>query len=253
MENLFEVFCPINFQYLGVSFFNAYDCEKAIECSTKKIKGLLPKPKRICRFCNSKYGEVFFKKDAHVISKLLGNKYLVSDFECDNCNQLFSEYESHLSHFIGPIRVFQKLYGLEESLKFKSPDKKIIAESFNEYGLQNSLSIYRDNVQDFTFDFDYEKCVTTIKLIKHSYSPLLVYKSILKMALSCISQDDLKNYQLAYKFVSTNLLDDKVGGIARILVYSTPLGTGYKKPFAYLYKKRIVQKKFVLICLCFIL
>jgi len=63
-----------------------------------------------CRFCGGKPGDsidgdtVTFKKDAHVIPQLLGNSNLVSDFECDICNEYFSLYESSLGEYTSPIR-----------------------------------------------------------------------------------------------------------------------------------------------------
>jgi hypothetical protein len=232
------LFAPANYQNRSSSFFDTYNFEKIIMCPEKKIQGLASKPQRVCRFCNLKYGEVYFKGEAHVISKLLGNKFLVSDFECDNCNAIFSTYESHLSHFIGPIRAFQKLNGLDEKYKFKSPDKKTVTENFNLYGLENSFAVSREDIEDQTFEFNRETGETIIKFIKHSYSPLLVYKSILKMALSCLEKKDTQAYDLAFRYILSNTLDDKIKGIAKILIYSTPPGTGYKNPFAALYKKK---------------
>lgn len=243
MEDVKEVFIPEKFQQAGIAFFQAYDLDKIIVCPDRKMKGLLPKLQRICRFCNSRNGDTSFKTEAHIIPKMLGNKYLVSDFECDTCNRIFSNYESHLSHFFGPVRAFQKLYGLGQDYKFKSPDKKVIAENFNSYGLENSFSISRDDVKDQTFDFNRTGGEVKIKFIKHSYSPLLVYKSILKIALSCLSEKDVKGYELGFKYLHSNILDDKVKGIAKMVIFSMPPGTGHKTAFAVMYKKKDPNRK----------
>lgn len=243
MEDPSEVFFPTKFHKQSVIFFNAYDFEKVTVCPDKKMKGLKSRTQRVCRFCGLKYGEVFFKKDAHIISELLGNQYLVSDFECDDCNQSFSIYESHLSHFIGGTRAFQKLYGTQKNYKFKSPDKKILAENFNLYGLENSFSVSREDVEDQTFEYNRQTGETLINFIKHSYSPLLVYKSILKIALSCLPEIYLENYSLAFKYIQTNLLDDKIKGAANVFIYSTPPGIGYNTPFVALYKKKDEKRK----------
>ena len=97
MEGFFEIFIPPAYHKLGFDFLQAYELEKEIDCPNEKMKGLIPKTKRVCRFCKLKYGEVYFKKDAHLISKLLGNKYLVSDFECDTCNGIFSKRTCSIS------------------------------------------------------------------------------------------------------------------------------------------------------------
>ena len=238
MEGFFEIFVPTNYQRLGIDFFQAYEIEDAIVCPDQKMKGLIPKTKRVCRFCKLKNGEVSFRKEAHLISKLLGNKYLVSDFECDNCNEIFGDYENHLSNFLGPNRAFYKLLGIGQNYKFKSPNKKTVAEDFKLYGLENSFSISREDIQDQTFEFNREAGETIIRFTKHSYSPLLLYKSILKIALSCLKIQDVADYELAFKYVRSNKLNNNFKGFSNLLVFSTPPGTGHKTPFAYLYKKR---------------
>ncbi len=239
MENLIKIYYPTKYETRSQNFFNEYDFEKVITCPNEIIRDLKLKSQRVCRFCNLKYGDVSFKKDAHIISNFLGNKYLVSDFECDNCNSIFSSYESHLSNFIEPIRAFKKFFGERENKKFKSPDKKSVIENINFQGLQDCVSVSRENVDDPIFEFDREAGETSIKLKKQPYSPLLLYKSILKIALSCLKQEDVKNYQLAFKYLISDSFDEKVKGISNILVYTTPPDTGYKSPFACLFKKRV--------------
>lgn len=245
IEDFTEVFLPENYKKRGIAFFSAYDCETVIDCPTEKMKNLALKPKRICRFCGLKYGQVYFKKDAHIISKLLGNKHLLSDFECDNCNLLFSKYEGHLSQFIGPVRAFLKLYGSQTDYKFKSPDKKTIAENFDLYGLEKSFSITREDFEDHTFEINRETGEVKVNFIKQSYRPLLVYKSILKIALSSLPATELKNYKLAFKYLNSTDLDDKIQGVAKILIYTTPPGTGYNSPFGFVYKRKDEERKIV--------
>lgn len=57
-----------------------------------KIKiGEGKKAKRNCRFCRKSEPEVSFKKEAHAISEALGNKKLIINEECDDCNELFDK------------------------------------------------------------------------------------------------------------------------------------------------------------------
>jgi hypothetical protein len=42
-----------------------------------------------CRFCGGKPPERTFKKRAHAVSELLGNKVMKSLYECDTCNERF--------------------------------------------------------------------------------------------------------------------------------------------------------------------
>lgn len=42
-----------------------------------------------CRFCGRTAPDVSFKKVAHAVSELVGNKALYLKSECDACNELF--------------------------------------------------------------------------------------------------------------------------------------------------------------------
>ncbi|MFT6333913.1 MAG: histidinol phosphatase-like PHP family hydrolase [Halioglobus sp.] len=48
---------------------------------------------RFCRFCKKSHPKVSFNDDAHNIPKSLGNRFLLSNHECDNCNKLFGKYD----------------------------------------------------------------------------------------------------------------------------------------------------------------
>src|SRR3954471_22729738 len=55
-----------------------------------------------CRFCKREFPEVKFSSVAHAIPEFTGNKSLISTFECDNCNQYFSKFESEFANFMLP-------------------------------------------------------------------------------------------------------------------------------------------------------
>lgn len=58
------------------------------------------KHERMCRFCGKTKGETTFKKVAHAIPELIGNKVLISFEECDECNKIFSKLENELANFL---------------------------------------------------------------------------------------------------------------------------------------------------------
>jgi hypothetical protein len=57
-----------------------------------------------CRFCGGKPPEKTFRKRAHAVSELLGNKIMVSLYECDDCNKRFSRFEDDLAKMTLPAR-----------------------------------------------------------------------------------------------------------------------------------------------------
>ena len=88
---------PEKFELQGQEFFKTYSLEREIGCPDLRMTGLIPPKDRICRFYGKKYPFVTFRNDAHIFPEFLANKYLVSDFECDDCNAKFGGYEDHLS------------------------------------------------------------------------------------------------------------------------------------------------------------
>ena len=49
-----------------------------------------------CRFCEEIKGPDEFKEIAHAVAECIGNKAIISSYECDKCNRCFSTYESEL-------------------------------------------------------------------------------------------------------------------------------------------------------------
>src|SRR5215204_3995932 len=56
------------------------------------VSRLKSKAKRRCVFCNKTHPNVTFNNDAHVMPKLMGNKNVIHDIECDSCNEKFSRH-----------------------------------------------------------------------------------------------------------------------------------------------------------------
>lgn len=57
-----------------------------------------------CRFCDGTPPKRTFKKRAHAVSELLGNKVMMSLYECDDCNERFSAFERELGNMTLPFR-----------------------------------------------------------------------------------------------------------------------------------------------------
>lgn len=84
------------------------------------------KAKRRCIFCD-KTGKELFKEKAHAISESLGNKSLVQNEECDECNCSFgSQIESEMARFLEFYRSMFRVSG-----KSGAPQKKSLFE-FND-------------------------------------------------------------------------------------------------------------------------
>ena len=56
----------------------------------------------VCRFCGNDDRQKFQTR-AHTFPEALGNKWVFSDDECDDCNARFSVYEDALTKAVGPL------------------------------------------------------------------------------------------------------------------------------------------------------
>lgn len=227
---------PTEFQEQADKFFNSYRLQREVACPEEKLKTLKNKQNRTCIFCKMQYPLVSFHKDAHILSNLLGNRYLISDFECDNCNHIFGRFESDLANYLGITRTIQSAKGKEKVPKFKSADGTLIMEAFSDED-GKKVSIERFDGLDKTFEFDKENHQTIVTYTLSPYTPIFVYKALLKMALSIIPTEDLKYYDFAFKYLISNKYDSIYKGFATVSAYSTPINHTLEKPVGLLFKK----------------
>lgn len=205
-------------------------------------KYLKPKRDRTCRFCGKSHPEVTFKKIAHIVPELIGNKKLLSDFECDNCNWKFGQYENDLANYLGPFRTFATLPGKKGIPKYKSSDKELAIElaADNVFDVKmKDFSYIDDNIK-----FERKEKILKIQSKSNPYTPISVYKSLLKSAVSFVDNEDLKYLSDTIKF----LMDDnfKVDTSANFMItihqYFIP-GDIKTPPFIIYYRKREKSKK----------
>lgn len=232
----YNYFYPEHFKESAEKFLNYYTLEKEVSCPTEKIKGLKDKKSRVYRFCHKKYPLVSFSKDAHIFSELLGNKYFVSDFECDDCNSKFGKYENGLANFLGVIRTIQSVKA-KKIPKFKSADKKLEAESIQEPDEGTIVKVRRFDGLNKTFHFNKEKQQTEITYEKGPYTPLNIYKAILKMALSIVDEKYLVDYKFAFEYLRTNKHDNDYSGFGIVTSYLMPLTYQFQQPTGMLFRK----------------
>lgn len=216
-----------------VPFANKYTIENVVFASFKNTVQL-PNDK-ICRFCGKMNPEVNFKNDAHLIPKFLGNQDLLSDCECDNCNSLFSSFESHFANFIGITRTLWAL--TNQNFKPLTMDRKEIVAKNEEFYGANSISISSKQTIK-SININMQTGENEINYSKRAYIPLSVYKAILKIALSVIKTDDVVNYKAAFRFLLTNDLDYIAPGIAKVLCYEMPYGFTYQETSCTLFRKK---------------
>ena len=96
--------------------------------NTRQNIGERDKSKRVCRYCNKSKPEVSFKKVAHSISEALGNKKIITNDECDTCNEKFGKgIENDLILYLSLFRNFFGIKGKKGIPKLKGKNFEICA------------------------------------------------------------------------------------------------------------------------------
>lgn len=215
-------------------FFEIYDHETTIGDSKTKYYLGNRKP-RICRFCKKSEPKVIFKSDAHVIPQFMGNRNLLSYFECDTCNSLFGKYEDSFANFFGITRTFAQIPSQSNKIP-KFNDKKTGLEVFLGDTAIQITTIEGNDV----LKIDKENKSIEIITERPGYIPIHIPKTIIKMGLSMLSDTDIINYDVARKFIiqTKNDIAFKDNNLLKIYGYFIPGPPKYPKPFVQLFKKK---------------
>jgi hypothetical protein len=216
------------------AFFETYDFESIIGDTVEKYY-LGNKEPRICRFCKKTEKEVTFKTDAHVIPQFMGNKKLLSYFECDECNFLFSKYETSCADYFGISRTFAQIRGQSNKVpKFKDPKtglEVVLADTALQISTLEGTDVFKINEENKSLELITER---------PGYIPIHIPKTIIKMGLSMLSENDMPGYDYARRFLiqSEQDVNFKDSMLLHLYGYFIPGPPKFKKPFMHLYKKK---------------
>lgn len=217
-------------------FFENYIYEHIITDSGRKT--YLGENKKTCRFCLQSNPIVKFRTDAHAIPQFIGNKNLLSNFECDNCNALFSKYETAFSNYLGIARSFT--YNKLSKNKFPRFINKKSGLEINFKDNRIQLSTINENK---TLNIDYSAKTLEIHTERPSYIPLFITKLLIKIGYSMLDESDLVNFEKTRKFITENHNNEiyKDLGILSISGYFIPGNVIYTKPLCILLTKKEIN------------
>ncbi len=187
-----------------------------------------------CRICNKISPEATFNKEAHLISKFLDSHHLLED-ECDTCNEQFSKWENDLANFIRP---YITLLGISPG-KSKVPSFQSRTENRDEE-TRTTLRLNKDireflirDKDDYILNEDRKSGVFTFR--KPGYTPLHLYKVLLKTALELFPKTEL----IENRYMCEWLLGrHEVAHIYPYLLKSMIYKKRFAAPEAWLYKAR---------------
>lgn len=192
---------------------------------------------RICRFCGSAYNppHTTFKSDAHIIPEFLGNKHLTNPFECDQCNNKFSEYENHLKNYLGIIPTVLGTKGKKNKRPtHPSRDNMAKAEFSSKLSIEEKHLEFINSANGKALHFNPTTGSLTIQAANQPYIPFLAYKALVKIGLSCISETDTSQYAEAFKMLNNKSL---VPNGIMPFTFVTQTSIDVDRPRVYLFKK----------------
>jgi hypothetical protein len=141
---------------------------------------------RVCRYCGKTNARVSFSKDAHAIPAFLGNRSVFSLYECNECNDAFSEYlEDHFAKMLHGVRTAMRINGRKSVPNYKTRQR------------QTRIDVVGDRIEikqiigDPVVSLDHENQSATFSLETQPFIPLAVYKCLAKMALSVMPESEL--------------------------------------------------------------
>ena len=186
--------------------------------------------KYICRYCGVS-GKNKFKDRAHLIPEFTGAKELFSFNECKDCNNKFCLYENSLRNF-GVKNIYAPIKGKGGFKKHKDFEDNTVTQYQDEKTLVTNIDgneNFRNEVENGRLKF---------KTLSYTYVPLYVYKSLLKLALSFLKTEDLKQFSKALTFINEkeNQTEFK---IPHTLIYSVKESKPQLKPIAVLMRKKV--------------
>lgn len=208
-------------------YINNYEMS-LLPCKNK-IEYIQTKNEFVCRFCGKDKSETTFKKKAHAIPELIGNKTLLTKNECDICNDKFGRLlEDNLSKFLLPYNSISKICGKNGVPTYK--DQNIRIETIDgkthiTYSKTENIKIDENNKTFF------------IQMHTQKLKPIKVYKAFLKMGLSLIPESELTYFKDLLSYVIEE--EDRVSkGLSKVIEIFTPGIQPYKQITNILLKRK---------------
>lgn len=176
-----------------------------------------------CRFCGRKKSSqespaITFKKTAHAIPHFIGNRVLISRYECDYCNEkVFSPLESHFSEYMK----------LSHAIAAVSPGKKYPKIKSKPHEQSNITAVSNQMIEAEFYEGDslnwtHNESERTLTLTaKRSYTPQNVYRLLVKMGLTIMPEDELGYFKNTLKWLQSKSSQISNSFFLRERVYNT--------------------------------
>lgn len=191
-----------------------------------------------CRYCGKSSPEVEFRKVAHAVPELLGNKFLFSNDECDTCNSYFDKnLENNLANFLGILRTTSQIHGKKGVPKIKSSAGDRV-EAIN-----GDIVIIHTEDSEITKALD-EKTIM-IRSSSTPYVPINVYKCFIKIALSAMPAYALQSFSECLRWIRYNNEPAKFDSrFLKMNITMVPGKSPFRKIWLQIYKRTGGKEKY---------
>ena len=142
---------------------------------------------RVCRYCKKSAPDTTFKKEAHTIPIMTGNRWLTSLDECDRCNAIFSVHEDHFGKYVLPFRALNGVRGRNGLPVLATAAGRIEATD-------TGINIAHSPGSPIIVSDDENKKLT-LTVTRHAHVPQGVHKCLVKMALALMPPEVLPKYE----------------------------------------------------------
>jgi len=188
--------------YMG-EIFNSYQIF-SYGGNKKTYIGEPDKSKRVCRYCggSKSNGYTEFKKIGHTISEALGNKNIITNDECDQCNWKFgTQIEQDLINLFSPLNTIFSIKGKNGVPHTKGINFEIAKEG-NNFHMKYYLS-EEEKMPEFDgshFDI-YNKLASKVTFQN-------CYKALVKYAIGVLPSEFLNSMGKTIEWLNKEDLDE---------------------------------------------
>ena len=154
---------------------------------------------RVCRFCRQNDATVSFRTRAHAIPEAFGNKTLFTNYECDQCNQLFgTTIENDLGAYTKPARVFARIPG-----KRSVPSLKQHGSVDRPWRVDVENGVFRITEYEDAPLVKFVRAGNRIELVvtRDPYTPIAVMKAFVRIGLTLLPEAELPNFPDALAWI----------------------------------------------------
>ena len=154
-----------------------------------------------CRYCGC-VDPKKFKMKAHTFPEALGNKWVVSLDECDECNSKFSVYEDALTKAVGPFLTLGGIKGKKGVRQTgRTQGDSYIRHGYEDGKRQLSVRSQGGRAGGIGRDPASGLVRVTIPVTGDKFVPLLAYRALCKMGLALMPDEELKNFKKLTRWI----------------------------------------------------